>query len=101
MANKRNLKKSINNISSELFFECIAQSLNNSEVDQEKADKLMSEILNYQDDFLCRIGQEKNITPKTPRAERSKKVKVFFKKLADDSNAKTDEFIEALGKLKK
>lgn len=100
MANKRDIKKRINYIASELFTECVAQSLFIPETDKEKADKLMSDILCYQDDFLQRIGQIKNIKPLTPKKERNKKVRVFFKQLQADSNAKTDAFIEALGKLK-
>lgn len=88
MANKRNIKKNINYIAGELFTECLVQSLYVPGTDKEKADKLMGEILTCQDDFLRRIS---HIEPGN--------VKGFFKKLREDFNAKTNEFVEAIGKL--
>ena len=88
MANKRIIKKNISYIAGELFTECLVQSLYVPGTDKVKADKLMGEILTTQDDFLRRIS---HIEPGN--------VKVFFKKLRADFNAKTEEFVEAIGKL--
>lgn len=88
MANKRNIKKSINYIAGELFAECLVQSLYVPGTDKEKADKLMGEILSFQDDYLRRVS---HIEPGN--------VKGFFKKLRADFNAKSEDFVEAIGKL--
>lgn len=89
MANRRNLKKSINHIASELFTECLVNSLYVPGTDKEKADRLMSEILNMQDEFLSRVSHTE-----------PGNVKGFYKKLREDFNAKVEEIIDALGNLK-
>ena len=48
MANRKDLKKAINYIAGELFTECIICSLNLSEEGKQKADKVMTDILNMQ-----------------------------------------------------
>jgi hypothetical protein len=88
MANKRDIKKSINYITGDLFIECLIQSLYVPGTDKQKADKLMGDILTAQDDFIRRIS---HIEPGN--------VKGFFKKLREDMNKKTDEFCDALQKL--
>lgn len=88
MANKRIIKKRINYIIGELFTECLVQSLYVPGTDKVKADQLMGEILTAQDDFIRRVS---HVEPGN--------VKGFFKKLREDMNKKTDEFIEEIGKL--
>jgi hypothetical protein len=99
MANKRNIKKNISYIAGELFTECLVQSLYVPGTDKAKADEIMGNILLVQDDFLRRVSQEKNVKPSEPKAERNKKVKTFFKQLKEEFNTKSDELIEAIGKL--
>jgi hypothetical protein len=41
----------------------------------------------------------KNVKPAEPKNEYRKSVKKFFKQLREEFNAKTDEFVEAIGKL--
>ena len=56
----------------------------------EKADELMAEILKMQDEFISRISHTE-----------ARKCKRFLrKKLRADFNAKVDEIIDAMGKLK-
>jgi len=90
MASKRQTKKSINYIASELFTECLVHSLYIPGTDKETADKLMNEILNCQNDYITRIS---HIEPGN--------VKGFFKKLKSSFNDKTDYFIDAIDKLNK
>jgi hypothetical protein len=88
MTSKRDIKKTINYITGELFSECLVQSLYVQGTNKEKADQLLGEILSFQDDYLRRIN---HIEPGN--------VKGFFKKLREEFDAKTNEFIDAIGKL--
>ena len=45
MANKRDLKRTINYITSELFAECVAASLYNGKPEQEDVDGIISSLL--------------------------------------------------------
>lgn len=89
MANRRNLKKSINHIASELFTECLVNALYVPGTDKDKADQLMGEILDMQNEFLSRVSHTE-----------PGNVKGFYKKLKVDFNAKVGEIIDKLGKLK-
>ncbi len=89
MASRRNLKKSINYIVGELFAECLINGLYVPDTDKQKADELMTEILNMQDEFISRISHT-----------GAGNVKGFYKKLRTDFDAKTNEIIDAMGKLK-
>lgn len=88
MANKRNLKKQVNHIASELFAECLFNSLYIPGTDKQKADQLMGRILNMQDEYLRRVS---HIEPGS--------VKLFFKKYRENFNAEVDAIIEEMGKL--
>lgn len=89
MASRRKLKKNVNYIAGELFAECLFNSLYVPNTDKAQADKLMTEILETQDEFISRISHTE-----------PGNVKVFYKKFRADFNAKVDEIIDAMGKLK-
>ena len=89
MASRKNLKKNINYIAGELFTECMVNSLYVPGTDKMKADALLSEILAMQDEFISRISHTE-----------PGNVKGFYKKFRTDFNAKVDEIIDAMGKLK-
>ena len=89
MASRKELKKNINYIAGELFTECLVNSLYVPGTDKQKADELMAEILKMQDEFISRISHTE-----------PGNVKGFYKKLRADFNAKADEIIDAMGKLK-
>ena len=88
MAKRRELKKKVNYISSELFMECLVNKLYVPGTDKDKADQLMSEVLNMQNDFLSRISHTE-----------PGNAKGYYKKLLADFDAKVQEIIDALGKL--
>ena len=88
MANKRNLKKQINHIASELFTECLIQSLYVPGTNKQQADELMGRILRLQDEFLARIS---HVEPGN--------VKPFFKKLRADFNSEVSAILDELGQL--
>ena len=56
MANKRNLKKRINYICSELFAECVATSIYSTKCSKEDNDALLHSILSIHNDYICRIS---------------------------------------------
>ena len=85
MASRKELKKNINYIAGELFTECLVNSLYVPGTDKQKAD----ELLKMQDEFISRISHTE-----------PGNVKGFYKKLRADFNAKVDEIIDAMGKLK-
>ena len=89
MASRRELKKNVNYIAGELFMVCLVNSLYVPGTDKAKADELMGKILSMQDEFISRISHTE-----------PGNVKGYYKKFRSDFNAKVDEVIEAIGKLK-
>lgn len=89
MANRRTLKKNVNYIAGELFTECLVVGLYVPGTDKEKADKLMGEILDMQDDFVSRISHTE-----------PGNVKGFYRKFRTDFDAKVEEMIQKIGQLK-
>lgn len=88
MANRRQLKKTVNYISGELFAECLVNSMFVPGTDKAKAEELMTEILKMQDEFVSRISHTE-----------PGNVKGFYKKFRVDFNAKVNEIIDAIAKL--
>lgn len=89
MANRRNLKRNINFICSELFAECIASSLYNGHPDKENVDTLLTSILKMQNDFINRISHTEPGTPP----------KVYYRKLIRNFNKHVDEIIDQISNL--
>ena len=87
MASRRELKKTVNYISGELFSECLINSMFVPGTDKAKADQLMAEILKMQDEFISRISHTE-----------PGNVKGFYKKFRSDFNAKVNEIIDAIAK---
>ena len=88
MASRRELKKTVNYISGELFSECLINSMFVPGTDKAKADQLMAEILKMQDECISRISHTE-----------PGNVKGFYKKFRSDFNAKVNEIIDAIAKL--
>ena len=88
MTSRRELKKTVNYISGELFSECLINSMFVPGTDKAKADQLMTEILKMQDEFISRISHTE-----------PGNVKGFYKKFRSDFNAKVNEIIDAIAKL--
>ena len=79
---RRELKKCVNNLCAELFAECIALA-QFEKVDQDALSNVMQSILMMQSDIICRISHVQ------PGAG-----KVFFKKLQEDLECRTNEIID-------
>lgn len=88
MASRRELKKTVNYISGELFTECLVNSMFVPGTDKAKAEELMADILKMQDEFLSRISHTE-----------PGNVKGFYKKFRADFNTKVNEIIDAISKL--
>ena len=88
MASRRELKKTVNFISGDLFSVCLINSMFVPGTDKAKADQLMAEILKMQDEFISRISHTE-----------PGNVKGFYKKFRSDFNAKVNEIIDAIAKL--
>lgn len=88
MANKRDLKKSINYLTGELLAECVS-CLHFNNVQTSDVDNVMLNILNMQDDMICRIS---HVQPGMP-------AKVFFKKLRSDMEKRIAEILEQIDSL--
>lgn len=89
MANKRNLKQTINYICSELFAEVVAASLYGTIDNKDSAEALLSTVLIARDDFVKRISHP----------EPGMKPKEYYRKLVADFNERVSEIIDQIGNL--
>lgn len=89
MANKRDLKRTINYITSELFAETVAASLYNGKPTQEDVDGILSSIVMVNGDFISRVSHpEPGIT-----------TKAYYKNLVTDFNKQVSEIIDQITNL--
>jgi len=89
MANKRDLKRTINYITSELFAETVAASLYNGKTTQEDVDGILSSIVMVDGDFISRVSHpEPGVAPK-----------VYYKNLVQDFNKQVSEIIDQISNL--
>lgn len=89
MANKRQLKQTINYICSELFAEAVAASLYGTSKDKESLDALLANILFTREDFVERISHPE---PGMPQKE-------YYKRLRDDFNKRASDIIDQISNL--
>lgn len=89
MANKRQLKQSINYIMSRLFAECVAASFYSSKSTPEEVDDILAAIVLMRSDFIARISH--------PEPGMAKKQ--YFKNLKEDFNKQIDEIFDQLSNL--
>ena len=89
MANKRELKKSINYVASDLFQECIILKMI-KKADNAKADEVMVDILNLQNEFLARANHPQ------PGA-----VKAYYRKLYTDFGDAVESIINKMKEMLK
>ena len=89
MTNKKDLKRTINYICSELFAECVAASLYEGKPDQSDVQSLLSTILKVHSDYIRRISHP----------EKGMPAKVFYKDLVTHFNKRVSEIIDQIGNL--
>ncbi len=86
MANKRNLKRTINYICSDLFAEAVAASLYGEKPNKDNIDALLTSILIIHSDFISRISHP----------EPGMNTKLYYKTLIEDFNKQVSEIIDQI-----
>ncbi len=81
MANKRQLKKTINMMAGDLLVECVVTKHINQEARQEDIDNVMVSVLRMQDDFICRVSHPE---PGIPAGKYFKILREELAKCADE-----------------
>ena len=89
MAKKRNLKRQINYICSDLFAETMAAALYGAKVDMEAVDDTLATILVLRNDFIKRISHP----------EPGMEAKLFYKSIIKDFNLQVSDIIDKIGNL--
>lgn len=92
MAKRRILKRDITYVAGELFMEALVCKLYVPGVNTEKADTIMSRILDMQDDYVCRAG-------KPDGKDNKALVKEYYRKLRADLQQEVDAIAAEIGKL--
>ena len=86
MANKRILKKTINNICDDLIAEIIATSFYSGQQEAEQGNSLLAAVIALHDNYVSRISHP----------EPGMKPKAYFKDLAEKFNQETFELIDRI-----
>lgn len=86
MANKRTLKKAINQICEELFAESIAVSLYGTKNIKDNAEAILFSILNLQNHYIRRISHP----------EPGMKAKDYYKDLREKFSAQVGEIVDQI-----
>lgn len=85
MAKRRQLKKAINQIATELMIECIAVRHNNKSVAPADIENIAMSILQLQEDYIARLSHvDKH------------QVRRFFAQWHEDLSVSTNEIIDAI-----
>lgn len=87
MANKRELKKSINYVANDLFQECIVLKMI-KKVDNAKVDEVLVDVLNLQNEFLARANHPQ------PGA-----IKAYYRKLYSDFGDAVEAIINKIKEM--
>jgi len=85
---RKDLKKHINYLCGELLAECIAATQFSKKDNRQDIENVMLSILKMQNDWICRLS---HVEPGSKR--------MFFKKLREDMQKRTDEIIDQIQNL--
>ena len=84
MANKRQLKKIINYICSDLFSECVAASLYSGNKKVEEVNAILASIIIVQRNYICRVSHpEPGMTPKKYYQDLKKRLNAQILEITD------------------
>lgn len=89
MAKKRDLKRTINYVCSDLFAEAIAAALYGNNTNKDTADDLLSTIIIMRNDFVGRVSHP----------EPGMKPHEYYKKLISNFNAQVSDTIDKIGTI--
>ncbi len=89
MANKRELKRAINYICSDLFGEAVAASLYSEKPAKENIDALLASIIVIHSDFIRRVSHP----------EPGMKPKLYYKAIIEDFNKQVNEIVDHISNV--
>ena len=92
MANRRDIKKDINNVLGDVIEECYSEILYNPAKNENEINAIIDEAVNLADDLMFRVNNAQDIT-------KGKSVKTHFNKISEDLEEKAIGFIEKLNAL--
>lgn len=85
---RKDLKKRINYLCGELLAECMADAQFSKKDNKQDVENVIFNILKMQNDWICRLS---HIEPGS--------TKLFFKKLKEDMQKRTDEIVDQIQNL--
>lgn len=88
MASRRKLKKNVNYIISDLYRECMFQTLLKPEIKEESIDEIVGEVFDIKVEFVSRISHTE-----------PGNVKGFYKKFKEDFSKAVSDLIAKLSSL--
>ena len=94
MANKREIKKAIHQVTAALFTECLLFKEIIPQTELLKADIVLDEILDFQRNLLSRVDAHDN-------KEASQSVRQYFKKLNEDVVSEAQSLYSKINELNK
>ena len=94
MASRKNFKKAIASVMGELFVEAMVCKMYMPGVDGEKADALMSRILDFQADLITRVSH-------TDGKDNRALVRKYYKELRADLEKEVEAVMAEIGELSK
>ncbi len=86
MASKRELKKTINYVCSELFAECVANSIYSTKRDEKDTNALLHSIVAMHNNYVCRISHPEPGMP----------TKKYYADLKEKLNGEISEIIDQI-----
>ena len=89
MSNKRDLKRTINYVCSDLFSECIASSLYSGKQNREDAEAILTSIIIVHNDYIRRISHQ----------EPGIKAKIYYRSLIKDFYKQVSEIIDQISNM--
>ena len=92
MANRRDIKKDINNVLGDVIEECYSELLTNPAKNEDKINAIIDEAVDLADDLMFRVNNAQEIT-------KGKAVKTHFNKISEDLEERAIGFIEKLNAL--
>lgn len=94
MASRKNLKKTIVSVLGELFVETMVCKMYMPTVDGEKADALMSRILDFQSELISRVSH-------TDGRDNKALVRKYFRDLRADLDKEAEAILAEIAELSK
>jgi hypothetical protein len=92
MASRRKLKQTINFVASELISDIYFRCLMSKEIDEQKVDKLVVEIMSLNREFVLRVARPDG-------KDNPKLVKAYFRKLFSDWQKAMEKMIKEIESL--